>query len=553
MFPAVILLTLLSLFPQRGAPQGIGTLHIKVTLVDADQKSTPVPRHALLISDNPASAPPRRVFTALDGTADVQLRAGNYTVESDQPVAFQGKAYQWTQMIDVRTGQTATLELTAANAEVGTPTSTTSSLTGPVESDPSLVLLPFHDSVFAVWTPTAHASGFLIDPSGLVATNQRAVGTSTAVELQLTPAVKVAGRVLATNADRDVALVRVDPKAVESLKAVPMACGQPARKPVTEGQEIFTISAPLRQNKGMTSGVVLSVGPHAMESDFRIAVGGAGGPVFSADGSLLGLTSVVDEHDATARGDLKVIRVDDVCEVVASAGKTTKAVTPPDGTHLPIEPTRPFPADALKDAVQHRAGSLNPYQMSSNDFDIAFITPIQIYGAQYQAEEESRRDRSARGKRPPTQEPEPVMSRPLLEFANWSEYVADVPPVLMVRVTPKFEEGFWTKVARGAAQTQGMAIPAIKRFKSGFSRLRAFCGDAEITPIHPFRLEQHVSETDTIYEGLYIFDPGALGPQCASVKLTLYSEKEPDKADTRVVDPKLVQQVWQDFAPYRGQ
>jgi S1-C subfamily serine protease len=550
-FSAVILLTLFLLSPQRGAPAGIGTLHIKVTLVDADQKVTPVPRHALLISDNPASAPPRRVFTALDGTADVQLRAGNYTVESDQPVAFLGKAFQWTQMIDIRAGQTATLELTAANAEVGAPTSTTTSLTGPVESDPSLVLLPFHDSVFAVWSPTAHASGFLIDPIGLVATNQRAVGTSTAVEVQLTPTVKVPGRVLATNAERDVALVRVDPKTVESLKAVPLACGQPPRKSVNEGQEIFTISAPLRQNKGMTAGVVLGVGPHAMESDFRIAIGGAGGPVFTADGAFLGLTSVVDESDTTARGDLKVIRADDVCEVVASASKKTKDVAPPDGTHLPIEPTRPYPADALKDAVQHRAGSLNPYQMASNDFDISFITPIQVYGAQYQAEQESRRDHAARGKRPPTQEPEPVMSRPLLEFANWSEYVADVPPVLMIRVTPKFEEGFWTKVARGAAQTQGMAIPAIKRFKSGFSRLRAFCGDAEITPIHPFRLEQHVSETDTIYEGLYIFDPGALGPQCANVKLTLYSEKEPDKADTRPVDPKLVEQIWQDFAPYR--
>jgi len=121
----------------------------------------------------------------------------------------------------------------------------------------------------------------------------------------------------------------------------------------------------------------------------------------------------------------------------------------------------------------------------------------------------------------------------------------------MIRVTPKFEEGFWTKVARGAAQTQGMAIPAIKRFKSGFSRLRVFCGDAEITPIHPFKLEQHVSETETITEGLYVVDPGALGPECASVKLTVYSEKEPDKADTRVVDPKVIEQVWSDFAPYR--
>jgi len=52
--------------------------------------------------------------------------------------------------------------------------------------------------------------------------------------------------------------------------------------------------------------------------------------------------------------------------------------------------------------------------------------------------------------------------------------------------------------------------------------------------------------------GLYVFDPGALGPSCGSVKLVLFSEKEPDKADSRVVDPKIVQQIWDDFASYRA-
>jgi len=32
----------------------------------------------------------------------------------------------------------------------------------------------------------------------------------------------------------------------------------------------------------------------------------------------------------------------------------------------------------------------------------------------------------------------------------------------------------------------------------------------------------------------------------------LYSEKEPDKGDTVVVDAKVVQQFWQDFEPYRA-
>jgi hypothetical protein len=139
-----------------------------------------------------------------------------------------------------------------------------------------------------------------------------------------------------------------------------------------------------------------------------------------------------------------------------------------------------------------------------------------------------------------------------MDFANWSDYVDDFPPVLLVRVTPRLVEGFWTTVARGAARTQGMAIPPIKRIKSGFLRMRALCGDTEVTPIHPFRLEQRVTDGDAIYEGLYVFDPGALSPQCSTVKVVVYSEKEPEKAETVIVDPAVVEKIWQDFEPYRA-
>jgi hypothetical protein len=36
------------------------------------------------------------------------------------------------------------------------------------------------------------------------------------------------------------------------------------------------------------------------------------------------------------------------------------------------------------------------------------------------------------------------------------------------------------------------------------------------------------------------------------VKLVLYSEKEPDNGDTVVADARVVQQIWQDFEPYRA-
>ena len=92
---ALAVATILSIVPGAAFVQALSVLHIRIVVVDAEGKATPVPRHALLISDNPTSAPPRRIVTTLDGTADVRLRPGNYTVESDEPVAFQGKAYQW--------------------------------------------------------------------------------------------------------------------------------------------------------------------------------------------------------------------------------------------------------------------------------------------------------------------------------------------------------------------------------------------------------------------------------------------------------------------------
>jgi S1-C subfamily serine protease len=548
MHRALLLVMLLLAIPRVSVGQAPGVLHIKVVLVDPAQKVTPVPRHALLVSDNPQTVTPRRIVTALDGTVDVRLPPGNYTVESDRPVAFHGKAYQWTQMIDITAGRDAVLELTADNAEVEAVVSATTTGTAPPEADPAFLLPEWQDSVVALWTPVKHGSGFVVDAKGLVATNQRVIGDATSAEVQLTPALKVAGRVLVADALRDVAVLWIDPKIAASVRPVPLGCTQTPKPSVVDGQDIFTIGAPLREPKGMISGTVRRVEPHSITSDLIIAAGSAGGPVFTAGGAVIGITSVVDEEDHPRRDDSRVVRVAAVCDVIASAEKKMANASAPDGTHLPVEPVRPFPVEALKDVAQRRAGGVSPYQMSSSDFDVALITPVLTYSAQYQLEQASRRERSSGTRTPAAQQ---ALVRPLMDFSNWSEYVADFPPVLLVRVTPKMVEGFWTTVARGAARTQGVVLPPIKHFKSGFSRLRAFCGDAEVTPIHPFILEQRISRTDAIHEGLYVFDPGALGPQCGPVKLILYSEKEPEKGDTRLVDPSVLQQIWQDFAPYR--
>lgn len=535
MLRALCLASLVLLSAGAVSSQALSVLRVRVVVVDADGTAMPVPRHALLISDNPASAAPRRIVTGLDGTAEVRLRPGNYTVESDRPTAFRGRAYQWTQIIDIVAGRDAMLDLTADNADAEPDTSATPGSTEPLASDPSFLLPRWRDSVVAIWTPTTRASAFLIDAKGLLATSQRVIGPSTMVEVQLTPEVKVAARVVASDAAQDVAVLWVDPTVVAAVRPIPLECAKEVASAVADGQQLFSIGVPLRELKDMTSATVSRADARSIIADFRLEPGSRGGPVFTADGGLAGIASVIDANDESRPGPSRIVRIDALCSVVSSAEKRMRETAAPGATRLPVEPLRPFPIDILKDEAQRRVGNLNPRQMSSSDFDVAFITPVSVYAAQ--RDQDQGRERS---------------HGPLTDFGNWSEYVEDIPPVLLIRVTPRLVEGFWTTVARGAARTQGMSLPPIKRFRSGFSRMRVFCGDAEVTPIHPFTLEQRISDSDAIHEGLYVFGPDALGPHCGTAKLVLYSEKEPDKGETRVVDPAVLQDIWQQFAPYRA-
>jgi S1-C subfamily serine protease len=515
---ALLVATLLVIGSSLASTQAPSTLHITITLTDATGKTTPVARHALLISDEPPTAAPRRIFTTLAGTADVSLRPGSYAVESDQPVAFQGKSYEWSRRLEIVAGRDATLELTAGNASVDTATAAATSVTPP-ETDPSFLAAQWQETVVGLWIPTRHASGFVVDARGLIVTNQRIVGTATAIEAQFAPDVRVKATVLAVDPVRDVAILQVNPSVVASLRPLPLGCGQ-ARPSVANGLELYTIGADMTGQKRLMVGDVTGVGPRLLLSDLRLLRANAGGPVFAA-GGLIGFTTV-DYQDPDAGSDARVVRIDQACEVMASAEKKMAEVMPPDAARLPLDP-RPVAVSALGEAVKNGAGNLSPYPMTTTDFDITFITPVHIYA----------RDQARRS---------------VMEFGNWSDYLADYPRALLVRVTPKMAEGLWAKVARGAAMTQGMALPPMTRAKAGFLKLRAFCGDMEVPPVHPFVVEHRVSQTEAIYEGLYVFDPAAVGPSCATVKLTVYSEREPDKGDSRAVDPKVLQQIARDFA-----
>ena len=545
------LLLVFALVAASQAPQTV-SLKITVTITAGDGSTHPVPRHALLISDEPVSTSPHRYVTKADGTIEAYLRPGDYIVESDTPFIFAGHAYQWAQPVTVRAAGDTVLALTTKNATIEAVKPGTADSPAIAEAAADLaeasLLADWQDSVVTIWTPRAVGRGFLVDARGLIATNQRLIGKDTAVEVQVSATKKVAGRVLASDANRNVAIVWVDPQAIAPAKPMTPGYVQAGSNPVNEHDKVYSIEGRSNQLKSLASGTVDRVTAQTVSSDVSLSRDDAGAPLFTANGSVVAITTG-EVGDAAMINEVSArsVRIDEARGALAEAEKRLQGAPPPVATPLPTEPATPFPEKALVSAAKTLAGKATAYLVSGTDFDVSFITPPVLYAAIHKPEDRERFDYA----RDDPQRQQPVF-RPLDDFGTWDEYVSEAPPVLLVRVAPKFGEKLWTTLARGAAQTQGMAIPAIKKPKATFGGLRLTCGDTDIAPIHPLRIEHRVDDGTAIDEGLYVFAPSAISPQCGAVKITILSDKPSDKGDLRTIDAKIVQQIWDDFAPYRA-
>ncbi|MEW6321488.1 MAG: trypsin-like peptidase domain-containing protein [Acidobacteriota bacterium] len=544
---APVIAALLMLTPLGGLAaldQEQVTLRVTVTAADEAGQPVPVPRHALLVSENPASAEPRRVLTGADGTVTLRLRPGSYTIESDRPVVIGGRPYQWTQMVEVAAGRELTLSLTAENADdpaiTAAPATPESGDARRAANDPSELMTRWQESVVAVWSPTARASGFVIDARGLIATSGSAVGDATAVAVQVSGALAVDGRVVASQAD-GAAVVRVHPDAIAGRRPLPLPC-PPAKVPsLDEGDEIVAMSAPHPFSRDAIWGEVRGLAPRAIDTDLSMPFGGAGGPVFDTAGVVAGLTAERPEDGGRGRSDVIVVRGVFLCEAYAAAQAALANTSAPSPAARPVDPTARLPLERL--FPDPNASAPAPVALASDDFDVAFVTPPMMARA---------RQRAGWTGGPPTRWPEAeARLGPITDFGSWSPYFADAPPVVVVRVTPRLVEGFWRRLGREAARTQGAVLPPLTRFAGNFLRLEATCGRKDVTPLHPFVLEHRPDARVLVREGLYVFDPAAFAPACGQVTLTIYSERSPDRGQTVTIASDTLERVWQDFAAFR--
>jgi len=138
-------------------------------------------------------------------------------------------------------------------------------------------------------------SGFIIDPSGIIVTNNHVVGHADKIVVSLTDGRQLPARVLGRDELTDVAVIKV--AVSESLPAV--SWGDSRR--VEVGDWILAAGNPFGLGGSVTVGIVsaegrdLGSGPfdNFLQLDAPINPGNSGGPVFNMDGQVIGVSSVI--------------------------------------------------------------------------------------------------------------------------------------------------------------------------------------------------------------------------------------------------------------------
>lgn len=409
-------------------------------------------------------------------------------------------------------------------------------------------------SVVTVWSEIGHGTGFIFDERGLVMTNQHVIGPSEYVSVQFDQKTKVRARILATDPQKDVAVLWVDLASLPGSAVAKIAKGTDEEPAVIEGERVMTIGSPLNQRKIMTTGIASKVEPHAIISDVNINHGNSGGPLFNSVGEVVGITTFGDLSNQGGPGISGIIRIEETAPVVELAvGKMAQAEKP-DARLLPVDPQDKYPLDAIRDVVEAKKFDYDPYKFVEADFEVTLITPLMRYRMVTEAEREAAKTKNKRNN---SKDAVQGTFSTTEQFRNWAEYVGEYKPVLLVSAQPVLGESFWGAVGRGVAANYGIRSQANLRFKTDFYKMKLFCGDKEVEPIHPAKIffltnesNYFVKSKDVTYAGFYSYPADAINESCGTVRVELFSEKHPDKAETKTLGKKTVSKIVADFEPY---
>ncbi|MFO1137046.1 MAG: DegQ family serine endoprotease [Rhodoblastus sp.] len=138
-------------------------------------------------------------------------------------------------------------------------------------------------------------SGFVIDASGIVITNNHVIADANEVYVVFTDGSKLKAEVLGKDAKVDVAVLRVKPE--KPLTAVKFADSDKSRV----GDWVLAVGNPFGLGGSVTAGIVsarnrnIDSGPYDnyIQTDAAINKGNSGGPLFNMDGEVIGINTAI--------------------------------------------------------------------------------------------------------------------------------------------------------------------------------------------------------------------------------------------------------------------
>ncbi len=152
----------------------------------------------------------------------------------------------------------------------------------------------------------AQGSGIVYDKQGHIITNYHVIDGATEIEVDFNSGLKVAGKVIGTDIDSDLAVVEVK---VNPSELVPLAMGN--SDAVKVGQTVFALGNPFGLSGTMTSGIVSAKGRtldslrqagstgtffssgDIIQTDAAINPGNSGGPLLNLNGEVIGINRAI--------------------------------------------------------------------------------------------------------------------------------------------------------------------------------------------------------------------------------------------------------------------
>jgi serine protease Do len=138
-------------------------------------------------------------------------------------------------------------------------------------------------------------SGFVVDPSGLIVTNNHVVGHAAKIIVSLSDGTELPATIVGTDDLTDIAVIKVN--AQRSLPAVPWGDS----RGVEVGDWILAAGNPFGLGGSVTVGIVsargrdIGAGPFDdfLQLDAPINPGNSGGPTFNMDGQVVGVNTAI--------------------------------------------------------------------------------------------------------------------------------------------------------------------------------------------------------------------------------------------------------------------